>query len=189
MSQPSTLINTTQLIRQFRGGDKTARDQLVERYLPLLRRWAHGRLPRVGRDLSETDDLVQITFIRALNRLGAFESEQPGAFFGYLRTILMNAIRDEMRRRKSRPDSNSLMDSLPSQQVSVVEEIVGSEVLSSYEYALSTLSEEKRLAVIMRVEFELSYGDIASELAQPSANSTRMMVTRAMAEVAEVMGR
>lgn len=189
MDQPNPLINTTQLIARYRGGDQAAREDLVARYLPLLRKWAHGRLPSHGRDLAETDDLVQVTFIRAINRLHAFESEQPGAFFGYLRSILMNVVRDELRRRKARPPTDPLMESLPAPQTSMVEQIVGSETLSAYEDALGKLTEQKRLAVIMRVEFELSYDEITHELGLASANAARMMITRALSEVAESMGR
>jgi RNA polymerase sigma-70 factor (ECF subfamily) len=52
---------TVALIRRVRDGDSVARDTLLKRYLPALRRWAHGRLPASARDLSDTDDLVQVT--------------------------------------------------------------------------------------------------------------------------------
>lgn len=189
MSQKRELANTTQLLDAYKSGDQGARDQLVARYLPLLRQWAHGRLPSYGRDLSETDDLVQVTLLRALNQLDRFTPERPGAFLAYLRTILMNLVREELRRKKARPSTTSLEMSLPSDQRSVVEEAVGAEALEAYERALSKLSETKRLAVMMRVEFDMSFPEIASELDQPSANSTRMMVGRALAELAEVMAR
>src|SRR5438445_13615394 len=57
---------TEQLLRRIRGGEEAARQALYERCLPLLRRWAHGRLPHQARDIADTDDLVQITLIRAL---------------------------------------------------------------------------------------------------------------------------
>src|ERR1700688_1010632 len=60
---------TVVLIRRIRAGDKGAREQLLRRFLPLLQRWAHGRLPRQMRDLNETDDLVQVTLVKALARL------------------------------------------------------------------------------------------------------------------------
>ena len=189
MSDELPLTTTTQLLDRYRGGEAAARDQIVARYMPLLRKWAHGRLPVYGRDLSETDDLVQVTLLRALNHLEDFKSERPGAFLSYLRTILMNLVREELRRRKSRPNTTSLMASMPSEQASVVEEAVGVETLKAYEAALETLSTTKRLAVVMRVEFDMSYPEIARELEQPSANSTRMMVGRALSELADAMGQ
>lgn len=181
--------STTRLIGRMRAGDSTARDRLIARYLPMLRKWAHGRLPAYARDLSETDDLVQITFLRALNRLEDFESQRSGAFLAYLRTILMNAVREELRRRQSRPLPTVLSDTLPSPQPSAVEQAIGEQALHAYEQAMTRLSEEKRLGVIMRIEFNMSYQEIAAELDRPSANATRMMVVRALEELAEAMAQ
>ncbi len=187
MTASAELSNTTQLLRRVRGGDDGARNQLVERYLPLLRRWAHGRLPRSARDLSETDDLVQITFLRALNNLGRFEAQRPGGFLAYLRTILLNALRDEIRRRQRRPQQLPIAEEQLASQTSVVEDLVGAEVLEAYEAALAKMDDEKRMAVVMRVEFGMSYDEIAHELERPSGNATRMMIARALKELAVTM--
>ena len=176
--------NTTQLIRSCRAGDMAARDRLLERFLPQLSRWAHGRLPQNARDLAETDDLVQTCFLRVLGRLDDFESEHPGAFFAYLRTSLLNQLREELRRSQVRAGTTSLVVSMPAQQPSLVESMVGAETLAAYEGALLRLPEVKRAAVILRVELDLEYAQIAEELSLPSANAARMMVTRALDQIA-----
>src|SRR5690349_12946926 len=102
ISQPHPrrpLEETGILIQRAKQGDATARAQWVRRSLPACGRWAHRRLPVDARSLAETDDLVQITLMRALDRLDHFESRGTGAFFAYLRSILLNALRDELRRR------------------------------------------------------------------------------------------
>ncbi len=188
MSEPS-LHSTTQLLERFQAGHESARDILLERYLPILTRWAHGRLPGYSRDLSETDDLVQITFLRALNHLEDFETSRPGAFLAYLRTILLNLVRDELRRYANRPSTESLRDSLAAPQASLVEQAVGRERLEHYERALAKLPEMKRNAVMMRVEFAMTYEEIARELERPSANAARMTVARALDELAAEISR
>src|SRR5206468_605262 len=65
----SVLESTATLLARLRKGDLAARDRILARYRPTLQRWAHGRLPSRARGLVDTDDLVQITLIRALNRL------------------------------------------------------------------------------------------------------------------------
>ncbi len=184
---PDTLTNTTQLLLKYRDGDDTARDRLVARYLPLMRQWAHGRLPGYVRDLSETDDLVQVTFMRALNRLDRFKAEKPGAFLAYLRTILVNVLRDEIRRSKRSPQQLPISEERLASESSVVDNMVGEEIMQAYEKALQPMAEEKRMAVIMRLEFGMSYEEIARELERPSANATRMMIVRALAELAQAM--
>ena len=92
------LESTATLLVKVHAGDKIARERLCETYLPLLTRWAHGRLPKYARDLSETDDLVQISLINALDSLSSFTPKHEGAFLAYLRKILLNNIRMEIRK-------------------------------------------------------------------------------------------
>ncbi len=183
----SDLQSTTRLLHRYRDGELSARDELVERYLPLLQRWARGRLPKHGRDLAETDDLVQLTFLRALNNIDRFEAERPGAFLAYLRKILINQVREEIRRKKRLPPAAPLSDRVVDPGLSVVEQAVGQETVEAYEAALMRLPEGQRQAVVMRVEFGMTFPEIAAELDSESANSARMTVTRALARIAQWM--
>ena len=70
---------TLELLELYRGGNSTARDQLIERCLPPLRRWARGRLPQWARSAADTQDLVQDAVMKALPHLHAFEVRRPGA--------------------------------------------------------------------------------------------------------------
>src|SRR5213083_1501520 len=108
----SPLESTATLLARVRNGDVAARDRILARYRPTLHRWAHGRLPSRARGLVDTDDLVQITLIRALNRLKEFEPRREGAFLAYLRQILLNQIREELRRVLRRPEQKEIEDDL-----------------------------------------------------------------------------
>lgn len=184
----SPLESTATLLSLVRGGDGSARDRLLERYLPILRRWARGRLPSGARDLLDTDDLVQVSLLRALNHMEAFEPQREGAFLAYLRRIVLNAVRDEIRRVARRPTAEPLEMEIPSQGPSHLERAIGREALEAYEEALASLPEEQQEAVILRIEFGYSYPEIAEALERPSANAARMMVSRALVRLAEVMG-
>ena len=70
----------------------------MARYLPRLKRWATGRLPRWARDATDTHDIVQDTLLRTLGRLDSFEDRGDGALQADLRQGIMNRIRDELRR-------------------------------------------------------------------------------------------
>src|SRR5690606_27280289 len=94
-SQPAS---TATLIGRIHAGQAQARDELFARCLPMLRRFARGRLPAGRRDLAETEDLVQLTLMRALSRLDDFQANARGAFFAYLRTVMLNAVREEIGR-------------------------------------------------------------------------------------------
>src|SRR5262245_27122749 len=102
------LETTADLIALARQGDSAARERLMRRVFPALTRWARGRLPYYARDLAETDDLVQVTLIRALSHLDTIDVKGEGAFLAYLRRVLLNAIRDEIRRWRRHPTRQSL---------------------------------------------------------------------------------
>lgn len=180
-----SLEATAVLLQLVREGDDTALNRLLDRYLPILSRWARGRLPGTARDLSETDDLVQITLLRALRKIEGFDYRREGAFMAYLRQILLNAIRDEARRVARRPARRSLDDNLG--DLPPGDEPAGDETIELYEAALATLPEEHQEAVILRVEFGWSYPEIAEAVGSPSANAARMVVTRALVRIAEAM--
>lgn len=178
--------STAALIVQIQQGEQRAREALVARCRPALQRWARGRLPRYCRDLAETEDLVQVALMRAMERIEQFEPQREGAFLAYLRTILMNAVKNEIRRTDRRPATNPLED-LPAEGPSVVDALVSEEALAAYERALESLSLTQRQAVVLRLEFGLSYPEIALELDLASADAARMQVARGVARIAEAM--
>jgi RNA polymerase sigma-70 factor (ECF subfamily) len=145
-------------------------------------------LPLYARDLAETDDLVQVTLIRAMNRLNDFEVRREGAFLAYLRRALVNAIRDEIRRSRRMPGREAMDPEIEDRGQSVVELTIGREALEQYESALTDLHEEQREAVILRLEFGLTHQQIAEALGKPTANAARMVVARGLARIVEVMG-
>ena len=180
------LESTASLLIQARAGDAAARDRLLRRYLPSLQRWARGRLRGV-RDLSDTDDLVQITLVRALDRMDGFEPRGPGSFLAYLRRILQNQIREEFRRARNRPRVVGLPEDLEAGERSPLERAIDREALEAYEAGLAQLSGPQQEAVILRVEMGWSYPEIAVVLGCPSANAARMVVARALVRLAEVI--
>lgn len=187
MPDGAPLESTALLLERARSGDSAARDELFERVMPALRRWARQRLPGHARDLHDTDDLVQVTLIRAFQRLDAFESRGPGAFLGYLRHILLNVVRDELRRVSRRPRHDALDDAHADAEPSPLEQLLGRDSLERYERALAALDETSREAVILRVELGFSHQEIADALGRPSANAARMTVARAIVRLAQEM--
>ncbi|HST28490.1 MAG TPA: sigma factor, partial [Rudaea sp.] len=82
--------------------DGTALAALCARFRPLLARWARYCLTRAGGGAHDADDLVQAALLRALRGIDAFEMRGEAALLGWLRRILLNEVRDELRRRRSR---------------------------------------------------------------------------------------
>ncbi len=178
---------TASLLARVREGDAAARDRLVVRYLATLRRWAHGRLPRWARDVADTDDLVQNTLLRALDQVRSFEPRREGAFLSYLRRILLNQVKDEIRRVTRRPDRDELTEGVPDPQASPLVEAIGAEALERYEAALAMLTEEQQQAVVLRIELGYTHEQVAEALGSPSVDAARMLVARGLVRLTEAM--
>jgi RNA polymerase sigma factor (sigma-70 family) len=190
MDDPRVSVDTTfDLVERAKSGDSDALNRLFGRFLPSLRRWASGRLPRWSRDLMDTDDLVQETVVRAVKRIDQFESRHEGALQAYLRQAIVNRIRDEVRRAKRSPVSAVLDDNQSDTGASPLEAAIGEEALQRYEAALARLRPEEREAIIARVEMDGSYQDVAQALGKPSADAARMAVSRALVRLAQEMSR
>jgi RNA polymerase sigma-70 factor (ECF subfamily) len=187
MSDATREQSTATLLERIRGGQDAAREELFRRCLPLLKHFARGRLPMQRRDLAETDDLVQVTLLRALNNVERFDAQGRGAFFAYLRQIMLNAVREEIRRHGARPQHTADLDAVPAAPDSVVANAVGEQTLEAYEAGLVQLGDLQREAVILRVEFDMSYAEIAVELDCASTDAARMQVARGLKRLAELM--
>ena len=187
---PSGAVDTTfDLVERAKSGDSDALNHLFARYLPSLRRWASGRLPRWTRDLMDTDDLVQETVVRAVKRIDRFESRHEGALQAYLRQAVVNRIRDEVCRARRSPAADVLDDNAADPSASPLEEAIGAEAMARYEAALGRLRPEEREAIVTRVEMDGSYQQVAKALGKPSPDAARMAVSRALLRLAEEMSR
>jgi RNA polymerase sigma factor (sigma-70 family) len=187
LSETAALTGTLELLEQFRRGDAKARDLLVERSLPQLRKWARGRLPQWARSLADTQDLVQDAVMRALPKLESFEARHPGALQSYLREAVQNRIYDEVRKVSNRPGVDELPEEMPDRAPSPLEQAIGKQGFDRYEKALKTLKPTDRDAIVARIELQQSYEEVAIALGKPNANAARMAVTRALARLIEAM--
>jgi RNA polymerase sigma factor (sigma-70 family) len=183
-----TLVATTELLRRAKDGDRAALDALAARYLPRLRSWASGRLPMRARSLLDTADLVQETLLRTLERLDQVEVRGPGGFQAYVRSAVLNRIRDQIRWADRRPGPDGIPETVLDPGPSPIELAIGADLVARYERALATLTEEERQVLHLRLELDFDYEEIAGLTGRPSRDAARMAVTRALRRLAEVMG-
>jgi RNA polymerase sigma-70 factor (ECF subfamily) len=185
--RPDAVATTADLLQRARLGDADALNELFARYLPSLRRWARGRLPRWTRDLRDTEDVVQETLLQTLKHIADFQPRHEGALQAYLRQALVNRVRDEVRRVGRRGVTGEIVDEHPDTAPSPLEEAIGGEALARYEGALARLRPEEREVIIARVELGQSYREIAAGHGKASADAARMAVARALVRLAEEM--
>jgi len=179
------LESTADLFERIRTGDDTARERLIGRYLTTLRRFAHGRIPASARSLIDTDDLVQTSLLRAMGQMDSFEARREGAFLAYLRQILVNRLRDQIRTIGRRPEHDPLDEDLASPDSGPEDDTDRRRREDLFEAAMSRLSDEHREAIVLRVELGLPYQAVSEAMGRPSAEAARKLVARALTRLAD----
>ncbi len=185
------LESSISLLHRARAGDSSAVGILYDRFFPRLSRWASGRLSPGAHHLQETSDIVQDVLIQFCTRVQGFQLKHDGALMAYLRTAVLNRIRDASRRSARRPDGHAAasltVSAVESPHPSPFEACIAVDTADRYEEALDRLNENERAAVILRVEMDYSHAEIAAALESPSVDAARMFTTRAIAKLARVM--
>jgi len=144
----STAESSLVLLGRARAGDRASLEKLIERYLPVLTRWTHGRLPPWARDMVDTQDLVQDALMNTVVRLEDFVPRHEGALRAYLRQAVRHRIRDEIRRKQRRPAQAEFDEDPPAGSASPFEELVGTEAALRYEAALRQLRAADRELIL-----------------------------------------
>jgi RNA polymerase sigma-70 factor (ECF subfamily) len=185
-SAPSLGPTSWHLLSRVRRGDTNALAQLIARYLPRLRQWAHGRLPRWTRTGVDTPDIVQDVLLRSLGRLPALDARGEHALKAYFRKAILNRIRDEHRRVGRRGVAAPLEDSAVDPRPSPLDDAIGAEARERYRRALDSLGPSDRWLIVGHVELQYSHEQLACMTGR-TPNAARMALQRAIARLAARM--
>ena len=178
---------TVELIERARSGDADAIDAILQRCLPSLKRFAHGRLPQSARGYQDTNDLVQDAAMNAVKHLDTFEPRHVGAMQAYLRRSVINRICDEVRRVNRNPPPTELPEDLPAESVSAEEILLGKEAYERYRDALKKLSARERELIVARVELQWNVRQIAQHFSFSTEDAARMAAIRALRKLTSQM--
>ena len=179
--------STRSLVRRVRLGDLFATQRLFDRLMMTARRWAHGRLPRRTRQLTDTADVAQEVMLKAWRNLDRVKLERPGDLEAYIRQASANRLNDEMRRAQRMPEMTELDSTVPADLVSPLQQAMSAEEWGVYQAALTALSDEERTAVIARVEDGKSHAEIALLIGKPSPAAARMTINRAVTKLSKAL--
>src|SRR5262245_62009207 len=171
---------TLELVTRAQSGDAAAVEALLERSLPQLRRWAHGRLSPIARGYLDTNDVVQDAVFQMLRRVPVFVPRHVGAMQAFLRRTVTNRIYDEMRRIARQPRPIALADDQPCTGISPQEAAIRAETYQRYRDTLPRLRPRDRALVIARIELQWSFVEIAQRFRMASEAAVRMPTKRAL---------
>ena len=182
---PST-DSTLHILERAKGGDDLAARTLLERALPPVRRWAHGRLPRYARGYADTEDVVQDVVLRTLRGIKRFQHRTVGGLQAYLRQAVVNRIRDLIRGTQRHGTEPIVESDLQDWQPSPLEAAITRQRLDRFLEALARLRPAERQVIVWRIELGYSVEEIAARLGK-SKPAAGMAVSRAMTRLANEM--
>jgi RNA polymerase sigma factor (sigma-70 family) len=186
---PDNRATSLELLRLARAGDRRALNELFTRNLPVLQRWAHGRLPGWARTMAETADLVQDVMLNVFRRLDVVEVRRKGALQAYLRQAIRNRVSNEFRSLACRPGHDPLDSSLVEGSPSPLDLAMDADMQRQYAAALERLRPLDRELIVGRLELGYSYEQLALATNRRGAETARIAVRRALLKLADEMSR
>jgi RNA polymerase sigma-70 factor (ECF subfamily) len=170
-------LSDSELVDKATNGDRRALDTLVERYSPRVNRLASQLMG----DLEEARDAAQESLVKVCTRLKQFRGEAQ--FATWLHRLVVNTCRDRMafqRVRRSEPlelDEHAVADDADPTNAAML-----TDLRRDLADALSRLSADQRIAVVLRDSFGLSYKEI-SRVARMPVGTAKCYVHRARARL------
>ncbi|HSL93582.1 MAG TPA: sigma-70 family RNA polymerase sigma factor [Bacillota bacterium] len=182
------------LIQRILDGDAFAFEELVERYQQKVFNIAF----RMSGNQEDALDLSQESFLRAYRALHRFKGQS--AFSTWLFRIVNNTCIDALRKRKRQPlvvmstdaaietEEGEYQIEFPAPESETPEEqAMSKELREQVQLALSRLSEEHRLALVLRDIEGYTYEEIA-EMLELNIGTVKSRINRARLAIREQIG-
>jgi RNA polymerase sigma-70 factor, ECF subfamily len=145
-----------QLIEGCRQGDPEAFRALFEKYKDMV----YSIALRYSGDTAIAQDIAQDTFLKLFSTLGSFRGDSN--FEAWLYRMVVNSCFDQKRRtRRLTPLLDEILDGLRTPDVSVLDEVLRSEISTHVRSVIDSLPANQRMVVVLRYTQGLSYEEIA----------------------------
>jgi len=180
------------LVEIFNRGTREAFVELVQRYQGRIVNFIYRALG----DFERSEELAQESFLRAFRKAESLDARYR--FSTWLYTIARNLASNELRDRSRRPTPYTIEDEdwATFGQSSVEGDIsaggdperimLNKEMKQFLEKALGRLSDEHRMALILKEYDGLTYGEIA-DILDTSAGTVKSWVYRAKREIFKIL--
>ena len=171
MTPSSDSRSDDDLVRAFRTGDGSAMEALFGRY----RRAVFGWLLRMSQDEGEAEDLHQEVWLKVIRGIDGYSS---GSFRAWLWRVVRNAAADRARKHVAEPildapveegaDAAAFVDQVPDDTVvSALTRMEEAEPKAAVREAVDGLSRRLKEVVLLRLNGELKFQEIADILGLP----------------------
>lgn len=166
------------LILSAQGGDRGAFGVLIDRYWDHLYRW----MCRLAQDSSVAEDLCQETFLKAFAAIARFQAGSN--FRAWLFRIGHNNFVNQ--RRSLKHQRHSISPDLIETSTGPVSDALTKESLQVVYEAIRKLPSDFRAALLLRVEDDLSFREIA-EILEITEETARWRVFKARQKLMSIL--
>jgi RNA polymerase sigma-70 factor (ECF subfamily) len=174
-----------ELVEKAKKGDEHAFEVLVKRYQKGIYRLAY----RMTHDHLTADELAMETFVRAYKALYRFRKDAN--FFNWLYTIGMRLCLNYLKKEKRMVDGDpEVMDTIAHRdkhQDCMLDSVIAKETATRIRAAIERLPDKLRMVLLLRVDEEMSYEEIAEALRVPTG-TVMSRLNRARERLREDLG-
>ena len=191
----SGLTQTFDLVRRAQRGEGRALERLFARYYDRVRAIVRHRLGPNLRELWDSCDVVQETFIHAIRAFDRFEMRDEASVIGWLARIAEHTIkgiadhkfadkrnppgRVPIGERSSEYEGPQVRDGRPGPYESIEQQ----EQVERVQRCLVALPDEYREIIMQRNYKQRSWREVAKRTGRPTEDAARMMYARALLEL------
>lgn len=155
-------INDSALINAYRNGDESAFAELVNAHKDKL----FTNIYMIVKDPDIAQDILQDTFIKAVNTIQSGRYNDEGKFFPWISRIAHNMAIDHFRKQKRYPttlmdEGFNVLDTAEFAEGSFEDRKIEEETHTQIRELIQTLPDAQREVLVMRHYMEMSFQEIA----------------------------
>ena len=185
------------LVARAVAGDASAFDALVDRHRARLLAQAQRLMPRQLQRRVAASDVVQESCLAAFRSLGSFEDQGPGSFGRWLRGVLANKVREQVRHHLQRTKRDPKREitgtrrpdpaALPATSTTVSKRLRRQEEAEALVSALEKLPADHGTILRLVHDAGMTIPAAATQMGR-SPEATRKLYTRAVSGLARIVG-
>lgn len=155
-------LGDSQLLDFYKNGNEEAFEELVNRHKDRV----YTTIYLIVKDRYRAEDLMQETFIKAINTIKRGKYNEEGKFLPWLLRIAHNLAIDNFRRDKRYPtivmeDGGNIFNSLEFSQGTYEDEQIKSDTHKLLRKMIEELPDSQREVLVMRHYMDMSFQEIA----------------------------
>ncbi len=182
-------VSDSVLVSQYINGDEQAFEVLMNRH----KNKVFTAINLVVKDRYLAEDLMQETFIKAINTMKSGRYNEEGKFLPWIVRIAHNLAIDHFRKAKRYPtvimeDGSNVFNTLKFAEASIEETQIKQDTHKKLKALIQELPEAQKQVLIMRSYMEMSFKDIA-EATNVSINTALGRMRYALINLRRMMSK